>query len=62
MPSRNVALWREKFRRTVSRDRINLRRLKRMGWSVLVVWECRIANAEALRIRLADFLIKRQNR
>lgn len=35
--------WKEKLRRNRLRDRVVLRRLRRLGWDVLVVWEHQIA-------------------
>jgi DNA mismatch endonuclease (patch repair protein) len=57
-PASRRAYWNAKFARNVERDRRNLRKLRRLGWSVLVVWECqtRAAKREALRQRLARFL------
>ena len=55
-PKRNVALWQEKFERTVRRDRVTVRRLRKMGWEVLVVWECTLRNARRLVGRIAEFL------
>ena len=59
MPASRVEYWQAKFARNVTRDRSNLRKLRRMGWSVLVVWECQTRNAkrEQLRARLERFLL-----
>jgi DNA mismatch endonuclease (patch repair protein) len=57
-PASRVEYWQAKFARNVNRDRRDVRRLRRMGWSVLVVWECqtRAARRESLRRRLERFL------
>jgi DNA mismatch endonuclease (patch repair protein) len=55
-PVRNAALWRAKFRATVSRDRRNAARLAKEGWKHLVVWECQLRPLEALQATLATFL------
>lgn len=54
-PARNVALWHEKFAGNVRRDRRNVNALRRVGWSVLVLWECQLENGRALN-RLRRFL------
>jgi DNA mismatch endonuclease, patch repair protein len=36
---RNRKYWVEKIERNISRDRSNSRRLRRLGWAVLRVWE-----------------------
>jgi DNA mismatch endonuclease (patch repair protein) len=57
-PATRVDYWDAKFARNVERDRRNLRRLRRLGWRVLVVWECqtRAAKRAGLEARLARFL------
>jgi DNA mismatch endonuclease (patch repair protein) len=57
-PASRVDYWQAKFTRNVLRDRSNLRKLRRSGWSVLVVWECQtgLRKREALERRLARFL------
>lgn len=42
MPKSRVAFWREKLEANKRRDEGNVRQLKEMGWSVLVIWECQI--------------------
>lgn len=57
-PASRVEYWQAKFDRNVVRDRSNLRKLRRLGWSVLVVWECHTGarRREALERRLRHFL------
>jgi DNA mismatch endonuclease (patch repair protein) len=57
-PVTRVDYWQAKFHRNVLRDRSNLRKLRRLGWSVLVVWECQTGarKREALQRRLERFL------
>lgn len=56
MPRKNVSLWAEKFERTLARDRRNLKRLRELGWEVLVLWECAVADSEQLAAKLTTFL------
>ena len=39
-PSTNVEYWDKKLNRTLVRDKNNQAVLKRMGWQVLIIWEC----------------------
>ena len=39
-PSSNQEYWVPKITRNVERDQINYAELKKLGWKVLVVWEC----------------------
>ena len=45
MPKSNVAFWSDKFARNRARDERNHRALVEDGWTVLVVWECRLKGA-----------------
>ena len=40
MPKSNVPFWTAKFAENVARDQRVRRELRRLGWRVLVVWEC----------------------
>ena len=42
MPVTQQGFWREKLESNKDRDRRNRRRLRGLGWSALVVWECEI--------------------
>jgi DNA mismatch endonuclease (patch repair protein) len=55
-PRSNLAYWRPKLLRNRRRDATNRRALKRLGWKVLVVWECQLGNLEQLRSRIERFL------
>lgn len=53
LPNQNAEFWREKFERNVRRDENAQRRLREMGWRVLVLWECEVKrDADALPARL----------
>lgn len=41
-PGTRVDFWQKKFADNVARDRRSQRILKRVGWVVIVVWECQI--------------------
>src|SRR5262245_37583491 len=51
-PKSNIAFWSHKFRTNVVRDRRNRRRLRKLGWRVLVIWECEVVDRPALTKRL----------
>ena len=60
-PKSSRAYWVPKLERTKKRDARNDRRLRRLGWKVIVVWECRCrqertlhAELERIRKHLAD--------
>ncbi len=55
-PKTNAKFWQNKRLGNVERDRKNLSLLKKDGWKVLVVWECRIRNTQSLTNRIVKFL------
>lgn len=40
IPKTRAIWWKEKLYGNKERDENNIRRLKEMGWSVIVIWEC----------------------
>lgn len=56
MPKSRRGFWRKKFAVNVDRDRRAARQLRKLGWRVLIVWECRTSNAIHLRRRISEFL------
>ena len=58
MPKTNTSFWKDKFKANTSRDRRNQRALRKLGWRVIVLWECKILRdpfGEVARvIRLLD--------
>jgi DNA mismatch endonuclease (patch repair protein) len=49
-PATNTGYWNRKLDRTIERDKENQRKLKALGWRVLVIWECETkkSNEESL--------------
>jgi len=42
LPASNRAFWTQKLGGNVVRDKLNAIRLRRLGWRLLVVWECAV--------------------
>jgi len=55
-PATNKEFWEKKRQGNVDRDRRNVKALRRMGWKVLVVWECWTRDIPKLERRVRDFL------
>jgi DNA mismatch endonuclease, patch repair protein len=51
-PKTNSRYWRPKLLANVQRDRKYRRRLRRLGWIPIVIWECQTQRAQRLRARL----------
>ena len=60
-PRSNIGYWRPKFAANLERDRRTLSELKRLGWKVVVVWQCEIeADAGKAAQRVEAFLLRAQ--
>ena|ERR1700676_5438816 len=55
-PKSHINYWLPKLARNKERDKVNNRRLVSLGWRVLVVWECEVADPEQLSTKLRKFL------
>lgn len=56
VPKTNTAFWKEKLERNKRRDRDIQRKLRKLGWKILVVWECETNKIERLTHKLRVFL------
>jgi DNA mismatch endonuclease (patch repair protein) len=55
-PKSNTAFWEQKFSTNHYRDTRVLRELRRLGWKVLVVWECETETPKMLVSKITRFL------
>lgn len=53
-PKTRKSYWLEKFSTNVERDKNVKRQLRKLGWRVLTVWECSLANPERVAIVLSN--------
>jgi DNA mismatch endonuclease (patch repair protein) len=58
-PKSNRGFWQSKFAANRARDRRAVRRLRAMGWSPLIVWECELRNMTTVRRTLVAHLGRR---
>jgi DNA mismatch endonuclease (patch repair protein) len=56
IPKSRVSYWKPKLQRNVERDKLNISKLRRDGWKVMLVWECEAANSDTVLKRLTRFL------
>lgn len=56
VPSTRVEFWTNKFEQNKRRDAEARALLRGDGWSVLEIWECELADLEAVAVRLKAFL------
>jgi DNA mismatch endonuclease (patch repair protein) len=56
IPKSRMYYWRAKLQRNQQRDLENIQKLRDLGFRVLVLWECEIADNTRLEKRLRRFL------
>lgn len=61
-PKSRAPFWQGKFAQNVRRDRRAARALRQLGWSVVVIWECRLANSDQVQKRLTRVINRGQRR
>lgn len=55
-PKSHRKFWSDKFARNVANDKKHLRQLRRLGWRVVVVWECQLKRPERVMARVEKAL------
>ena len=56
LPNSKPGYWGPKLERNRHRDKTNITQLRRLGWSVLVIWECTMKDTKRLTETLNEFL------
>src|SRR5690242_14523438 len=54
-PATNRRFWSQKFDANQARDRKTRLALRRLGWKVVVVWECQTRDSRSLSKKLVSF-------
>ena len=57
-PKSNKGYWAEKLRRNQARDREKIATLRKMGFRVLIVWECEVRDGKRFLGRIRRFFQK----
>ena len=55
-PKSKVAFWKPKLEKNHERDAATRKALRRLGWDVLVIWECQLKNLEKIAEKINGFL------
>lgn len=58
VPESNTEYWSSKLSRNKERDRANQASLRRLGWDILVLWECQLTDEKTVEARLTRFFEK----
>ncbi len=60
MPKSKLDFWRPKLEGNRERDLRNQEMLKKLGWHVLIIWECEMENIEKVYNKVREFLQGRE--
>ena len=60
LPKSKLDFWEVKLEKNRLRDRLHQRKLRALGWRVLVVWECQLHDPESVERIVAEFLRRRE--
>lgn len=57
-PKSNEKFWQAKINANVSRDQENMKRLTKLGWNVIVIWECELKKEllDSTMMRIVELL------
>jgi len=56
IPESRRGYWEPKLIRNVERDREHIAALRRLGWKLLVVWECEMKDTQRVERKLIQYL------
>lgn len=56
IPKSRVSFWKEKLEGNRKRDARTMARIRRLGWSGFVIWECQLGRPESLSHGIRKFL------
>lgn len=56
LPKSNRSFWKRKFEQNRARDRRRIRELRRLGYSVLVIWQCELDYEDKVTRRILRFV------
>jgi len=54
VPKSNKLYWIPKLKQNKERDRLNDKKLKKLGWKIIVIWECKLQNELKRLIKKID--------
>lgn len=55
-PKSRLDFWMPKLEQNHQRDKTVRKELRKLGWQVLVIWECQLKDCETLSTRMRTFL------
>ena len=54
LPETNKEFWKSKINSNIERDKRNQRELRKLGWKVIVIWQCELKNRKLKAKKLKE--------
>ena len=49
IPKTRTEFWENKFKENIKRDQVNQKNLYKLGWNIVIVWECELKRINYLK-------------
>jgi len=56
-PKTNSEYWETKINKNMERDKRNQNEIKKLGWKIIIIWECMVKNDTDKNIKLLEKLL-----
>ena len=61
LPETNKEFWENKINSNMERDKKNQQKLEKLGWKIIIVWQCKLKNKKVVIKKLKEIEQKIQN-
>ena len=61
LPETNKEFWENKINSNIERDKKNQHKLEKLGWKIIIVWQCKLKNKKVVTKKLKEIEQKIQN-
>ena len=61
LPETNKEFWGNKINSNIERDKKNQHKLEKLGWKIIIIWQCKLKNKKVVTKKLNGIVKKIQN-
>ena len=61
LPETNKEFWGNKINSNIERDKKNQHKLEKLGWKIIIIWQCKLKNKKVVTKKLKEIEQKIQN-
>jgi len=62
LPETNKEFWENKINSNMERDKKNQHKLEKLGWKIIIAWQCKLKNKKVVTKKLKEIEQKIQNK